>query len=350
MKTKLSLIILTVISLIFSGCGPSQEEIATMTASAWTPTPPPTVTPTLTPTATPIPYDLTVKVTDAEGNPVASASLTIAGNEAPVLTSESGEATWRNLPAPDGSIEVAAPGYFASSQSFSLSRGPNEVAVVLERDPFGLLPSQACASTETLLYIEDFQDGQAQGWPEIDLHATGWNVNEYPEEPGNFVASNNGSEHIGTTLQGMTFADPVWRLRFRVDGRRAISFNWLQNYGIELEGKQVEDVRYQVVADTDVVGIRRLTLPVLNIEAARGRGAKAGTWHNIEISTFQGMTEVWLDGQRITGYMDPKPLPGGGIGLEIFNFDSSKPDTVINFDNISVCALSTPFTSLYSIP
>ena len=42
--------------LVLSGCGPSAEQVATMTASAWTPTPPP---PTPTPTATPVPYGLT---------------------------------------------------------------------------------------------------------------------------------------------------------------------------------------------------------------------------------------------------------------------------------------------------
>lgn len=351
MNTKMLCFVIAMSLLIFaSACGPSPEQIATMTASAWTPTPKPTSTPMPTFTPTPVPYDLTITVTNADGDPIAGANVLFpeSASDELFVADEMGQIVWSNLAGPTGTLSVSAQGYFNGEQFVTLERGPNEVTVKLERDPFGMLPSEGCGSTETLLYIEDFQDGQAQGWPEIDLHATGWNVNEYAEETGNFVASNNGSEHIGTTLQEMTFADAVWRMRLRVDGRRAMSFNWLQNYGIELEGQQVDDVRYQIVADIDVIGIRRLTLPVLNIEAARGRGAKAGEWHNIEISTFQGMTEVWLDGQRITGYADPKPLPGGGIGLEIFNFDSSKPGTVINFDDISVCGLSAPFTSIYS--
>ncbi len=46
MKTKsLSLSVLLIAAILLSACGPSAEEIATMTASAWTPTPiPPTAT------------------------------------------------------------------------------------------------------------------------------------------------------------------------------------------------------------------------------------------------------------------------------------------------------------------
>ncbi|MBV6395448.1 MAG: hypothetical protein HFACDABA_01024 [Anaerolineales bacterium] len=74
MKTKKPTnIILIVVALFLSACGPSPEQIATMTASAWTATPSatatftpsptntatpsPTLTPTITPTPTQIPLD-----------------------------------------------------------------------------------------------------------------------------------------------------------------------------------------------------------------------------------------------------------------------------------------------------
>lgn len=344
MKKKIVTALIMLLILI-AGCGPSPEEIATMTASAWTATP--TITPS--PTPTPIPYDLTLKVTDADGNAIAGASVTLGESE-PVLTDENGSVTWTNLAAPDGSLAVAAQGFFASDQTFSLDRGPNEVVLALERDPIGLLPSQACASGETLLYVEDFQDGSGQGWSEIEYFANGWLVEEFQAEPGNLVASNNNMDHHGHSLQGISFGDAVWRLRFFVSGRRLISFNWLENYGIEIDGQQIDNSRYQIVLDTDGIGIRRLTLPVMNIGAASGRGSKAEIWHTIEISTFQGRTEVWLDGQKNSGYTDPKPLPGGGIGLEFIPFDTAKPGTIVYFDNMSVCGLSAPFTSLYAAP
>lgn len=344
MKKKILYIVLALFLLIAS-CGPSPEEIATMTAAAWTATP--TITPS--PTPTPIPYDMTVKVTDADGNPIAGAGITL-GEVVPVLTDANGQAAWTNLPEPDGSLKIAAQGYFASDQTFSLNRGPNEVVVTLERDPNGLLPSQACAPGETLLYVEDFQDGSGQSWNEIEYFANGWLVEEFAAEPGNLVASNNNMEHHGHSLENMTFEDAVWRVRFFVNGRRLISFNWLQNFDIEIEGQHINNSRYQIVVDTDGIGIRRLTLPVLNIGAASGRGARAENWHVIEISTFQGRTEVWLDGQKNSGYTDPKPLPGGGIGLELIPFDTAKPGTIVYFDNMSVCGLSAPFTTMVVAP
>ncbi|NOH02303.1 MAG: hypothetical protein HND47_10280 [Chloroflexi bacterium] len=346
MNTKY-LLPLLILALVFAACGPSPEELAAMTAAAWTPTP---VPPTATPTPTPAPYDLTALVADAEGATIANASIVLEGSDTPVVTGEDGKASWTNLPAPDGSLTISAPGYFASEQTFSLSRGPNDLTFALERDPNGLLPSQACAPGETLLYVEDFQDGQAHGWPEIEFFAQGWLIEEYATEPGNLVASNNNMSHHGNSLQNASYSDAVWRLRFLVNGRRPLSFNWLQNYGVDIEGQHVDDARYQIVADTDGIGIRRLTLPVLNIGAASGRGASAGSWHTIEISTYQGRTEVWLDGQKNSAYTDPKPLPGGGIGLELMSFDTSKPDTIVYFDNLSVCGLSAPFTSLYVAP
>ncbi|MBE7436457.1 MAG: carboxypeptidase regulatory-like domain-containing protein [Anaerolineales bacterium] len=331
--------------LALAACGPSPEEIATMTASAWTATP--TITPS--PTPTPIPYDMTVKVTDADGIPIAEASVTV-GDGDPNLTDANGATSWINLDPPDGSVNVSAQGYFASEQTFSLNRGPNEVVVALERDPFGLLPSQACAPGETLLYLEDFQDGEAEGWPDIDFRANGWNLEEYTDEPGNTVVSNNLMEHLGANLQDQTFAEAVWRVRFLVQGRRAISLNWLQNNGVEVDSQFVDDARYQIVVDKGNTEIRRLTIPVLNIPVGRGRGAATGVWHNIEISTFQGETLIYLDGARVSGYRDPKPLPGGGIGLELIPFDNAIEGTVNYFDNISVCGLSAPFTSMFVAP
>ena len=55
-KKPIAIILITV-ALLLSACGPSAEQVATMTASAWTPTwtPSPTSTSTPTPTSTPLP-------------------------------------------------------------------------------------------------------------------------------------------------------------------------------------------------------------------------------------------------------------------------------------------------------
>jgi len=61
---QISRMVLAIAALLMAGCGSSVEEIATMTAAAWTPTPAPTATPT------PIPYDVTVTITDQDGKPL----------------------------------------------------------------------------------------------------------------------------------------------------------------------------------------------------------------------------------------------------------------------------------------
>lgn len=80
--------ILVLITLILSGCAPSEEQSATMTATMWTPTPtntatpPPTetpqptatLTPTITPTATPE-YTATPTNTPTPENPTALALM-----------------------------------------------------------------------------------------------------------------------------------------------------------------------------------------------------------------------------------------------------------------------------------
>jgi hypothetical protein len=65
-------------------------------------------------------------------------------------------------------------------------------------------------------------------------------------------------------------------------------------------------------------------------------------WHYIEISTYKGQLQVWLDGAGVIGVVDDMPLPPGG-------FDIGKGDAgIMYFDAISVCGLSAPFTSMPS--
>jgi hypothetical protein len=161
MRTR-QIVCMAALLFLVLGCGPSPEQIATMTAAAWTPTPAPTATPT------PIPYGLTVHVTDESGAGVgATIVLLESGSDAPVRTDASGTYTWPSVNGPSGNLEVTAPGYHAASQPVTLERGPNELAVMLQRDPLGLAAAEACGPDEKLRYIEDFQDSKAQGWQNI---------------------------------------------------------------------------------------------------------------------------------------------------------------------------------------
>src|SRR5512143_3934343 len=124
MKRTMAAIAATLMIMV-SSCGPTADEIATMTASAWTPTPVPT------PTATPIPYDLTVHVMDGSGAPVPGTNgVTLeTGGQAPLQADASGKLEWKGLPGPTANITVSAPGYFPASQSVAMDRGLTELAL-----------------------------------------------------------------------------------------------------------------------------------------------------------------------------------------------------------------------------
>jgi hypothetical protein len=131
-------------------------------------------------TATPQPlpenrtgYDLTLTVTDLEGRPLGQASVSrLDPGGQPVgdlLTpNAAGVLVLNDLPTGVVSLAVSAPGYLPLEQGLIIEKGePANLTLALERDTLGLDPVDACASGEELLYIEDFNDGQAQGWRNI---------------------------------------------------------------------------------------------------------------------------------------------------------------------------------------
>jgi hypothetical protein len=343
------LIILAAVILLIAGCGPSPEEIATMTAAAWTPTPLPTATPT------PIPFDISVNIVDQDGNPIPKASIVFpeSGDDTPVTADDSGQASWNNLPGDSGNLGVTAQGYLPSEESLSLERGLNEVTVTLERDAYGLLPADACAAGETLAYAEDFQDGVADGWPEIQFNAPGWAITSDPNDESDLVISASYSESTGgspmnSRLEGYAYENAVWRIRYLIVGRIVepnwFSFNWLQApEPVFVNDTEVFDSRYQLPLNQNNFHMRRLQQPILNIQVASGRYPKEGVWHYVEMATYQGYTEVWVDGVLNMKYQDPQPLPAGGPGLELWLGDET---ATVYFDDISLCELSAAFAPI----
>jgi len=331
--------------LLIGGCGSSPEEIATMTAAAWTPTPIPSATPT------PIPYDLTVTIQDESGAPLPGTTLVYpaSGSETPVVTDDQGVYKWTNLPREGVNLEISAPGYFPQTVTQTMSRGANDIAVTLVRDPFGLTLAEACASGEKLLYIEDFQDGKAQGFQNItaatDFNAVnGWALG--PLEEGNQVVSFTGVHENGDALADYTFENAVWRIKVRTTGKDGFSFlNWhfLQNP----EGGS----RYVVQWGADVLtDLSRLQMPTpghFSVAPSRHK-VIPDTWTLVEFSAYNDLIEVWVDGEQVAAYQDPQPLPTGSLGLEAHIFND--PNTVYYFDNLAVCELSAPFQSILPAP
>ena len=355
-------ILALVLVLGLAACGPSAEDIAQMTAAAATNTPVPTNTPAPTPTntpmptATPIPYDLTVSVVDADGNaiPWAEVSFPESGDDTPVGLDDAGQINFTDLPGDAVTLAVTAQGYQPSDMTSTLERGPNELSVVLERDPYGLLPSDACGPSETLAYAEDLQDGAMQGWPEIAFNAPGWHTeaDPDPERDGNllvYAQGAPGNQPIWARLEtGDTFGNAVWRVRFRIDGRAGVAFNWrfaLQPF--QQDGQEVFDSRYQLILGTDFNSqLRRVQQPLTNIGVGNiYNHPQQNTWYYLEVGTFDGKTDVYMDGVLITSYEDPAILPEGTFGFEYWPPDET---AAVYFDDLSVCELSAPVETLFA--
>lgn len=348
MKKGRTIITICIISLcIFVSCGPTEVEIATMTAAAWTPTPPPTSTPEPTPTPTPIPYGLTIMLMDENQSPIASAEAIVTEVEGATglkFTDQSGAATWANLPGENVTLVVHAQGYFSSESTQLIERGENQVEITLERDPFGVLPAEACAPGETLIYLEDFQDGVAQGWDDIELRANGWDIVSNPDEVGNLVASRPMEYDGGAGYGDQIFGDSVWRLK--VLPTEALPFHlvwhWSDNY--ELEGNKVDWSSYQMFFDIPNIWIFRAQQPLSTVTLHETQLTLAiGVWHNFEISSFEGRFTIWVDGSELLSYDDPQPLPDGYFIIGAGFGNPMEPQAPIYYDDIVVCELSAPF-------
>jgi len=317
-----------------------------------TPTPEPTETPV--PSPTPVPIDVSLTIQDADGSPIAGAQVTAAdGNTA--QTDDSGLVMWNGLPEEPLDLTVDAQGYDAASETLTLERGPNEAAIQLARNELEPLPADVCAPNETLLYLEDFQDQVAEEWPEFQFGAPGWSMGPSVENPDNIVLIANADPgQIGNVwaMMGNTpirVENTVWRARFNMAGTGTMSFNWrFATEPFQLNGEQIVDSRYQVITGTQGNEQMRLIQgPVLNVEVARGFVyPQSGTWHDVQIATYDRHTEVWLDDQMMMAYDPPENvdmIPTGTIGLEYWPVSA---DTFVYFDDIALCDLSEPFVPL----
>jgi len=207
-----------------------------------------------------------------------------------------------------------------------------------------IFPSEACGPGESLLYLEDFQDGEAQGWVQIKFRTQGWDITPHPDSLSNWVLVNNGSQNAGASLNGREFGNAVWRIRFMTDGKRIISFNWRDKTDYVIKESGVEFSAYSARFEPSRLVIFRTEWPIHNpLLSGSSLYLERGTWHQLEMSTFEGRLEVWLDGQRMLVYEDPKPLPSGTISIR---FDSQGTEYTYYFDDISVCELTAPFVPM----
>jgi len=340
MKSIILLVCAIALAILIAACGPSADEVATLTADAWTPTPKPTNTPS------PIPYDVTLKVEDQEGVPIVGVFVAVNELEGQVgglqISNDSGEVNWLGLPGDVASLSMAGQGYFSYEFQAQIERGENLLSVQLERDPNGLLPSEACSPAEKIIYIDDFEDRRAKEWPEIDFGSQGWSFEKDEEE--NIAVVARTDDFISTMMQNFIFENFVWRSKFLVSEEvlGAVQFSWAVN-GPPIQYSM--GFGYDRFANNPIDRLHpEAPGGVLPSVVNRNSDPPAkGVWHNLEISYFDGLSTIWLDGVEWLVYEDPSPLGHGGLVLSV----DSQPGGSIYFDNFSVCELSQGFETIY---
>ena len=160
-----------------------------------------------------MPYDLSLIITGEEDTPIVGANIVVAeaGEDSSSQTTDDlGQASWFDLPGETVNLSVSAQGYFPFDTTEKIQRGKNEIVISLERDSHGMLPSEACMPGERLLYIEDFQDGEGQGWMEIEYRAQEWDIVSDPDNPGDLVVTRPATYEGYANLQDRSFDNAVW--------------------------------------------------------------------------------------------------------------------------------------------
>jgi len=329
MKPIIKLVLLSIcIIFVLSACGPSEEAIATMTASVWTPTPEPTLTPT------PVPYDLEVTLQDTDGNPVTQMAFVKVEETGEDMqpVDESGMVSYANLPGSDVTVSVMAQGYEQASESLVLDRGVNETVLSLEVDPIQIMPSNACQSGQEILIIEDFEDKQLQGWDGVVR--PDWDFAEV--EDRGIVATvkqtdQNQPPWINTQEEYGNF---VWHLEMRRELGRAKA--WLGFHQTDWESyyvhfHNINAMGLQHIMDPDGYDLGRL----ISLPAADGE-----SWDKITIAYYEGVLDLYLNEKLVVGVTDESPAPEGRLAV---NFETPD-DITLALDNFVVCSLSEPYT------
>jgi hypothetical protein len=337
-------LLLIMLAIVLLGCGLSPEEQAAtsvaLTQAAITSTP--TITPTWTPT--PIPYDFAILIRDHYGDPIIGASVAVEGYGSQT-TDGAGEAYWYDLPGDPVNLTIDARGYFPKTQTEPIARGANQITITLDQDPNELLEVQACASSENLIYLEDFQDGLAQGWLIDEGPSYGQEIQPVPAPEGDMVLQWPASYGGAIYLDEIHVENSAVRIWFMIPrgGGFVVGMNAVvQPY--TLAGETVEYSAYTTMIDEEgAYGYREARPEVTDELVGVSRRISSGEWHLLEVSAFEGVFEIWVDQRPYLSYQDPSPLRGGSLRLA--NWKATEDGAVL-FDDISICEMTEPFVPI----
>lgn len=312
--------LVSILLVLMSACGPSEEAIATMTASVWTPTPEPTLTPT------PMPFDLEVSLVGEEGESIIFGAHVKATEHEEVMMDESGVVELLNLPVPEVEVSVKAQGYESLMETVTLEPGKNQVTLTLTADPLQINPVTACPEGAKVLYIEDFEDGFADQWAE-GLNRPFW-VFEDIEDRGKVATFTEENESpFGTMITDkQDYGNMLWKFDFKGGDTH------FAMHGFDGQRK------YWIIVQPGREGIVIIHDENQAHAAAAQRGYKDMEWTSAEISYFDGSVEFWLNGEFYIALDDPNPVEEGNLGFITHNLGAP-----FSLDNMVICELAEPY-------
>ena len=167
-------------------------------------------------------------------------------------------------------------------------------------------PASSVPTAETVLYQEDFNDGQAQDWDLPD----GWEV---------AGGSLHGRGHTYAMYLGDAWGDYSLILRLKlVEGRIHLNFRVSEctRYFIGFE-EQALDLRKTSPCGTHTA------LKLVTQKRSRNR------WYEVRITGSGGKVDVYVDGALKLTYTDPNPLLYGTIGIETLDDSDFYVDDVM---------------------
>jgi len=166
------------------------------------------------------------------------------------------------------------------------------------------------AQTGDVLFQDDFQDGQPDGW-EI---TAAW----YVQQSGDIYLFEAGGSGGAWVPQGGGWSNYAFETAARLDaGSLLLSFNLNQNgrYMVRLDEmglylvKEYPAKNYTVLAQTGPVSL--------------------GEWHQLDMRTYNGHIQVYVDGALWVDYNDTAPLSMGTIAVTTQSGSQAAVDDVL---------------------
>jgi hypothetical protein len=168
-----------------------------------------------------------------------------------------------------------------------------------------------CLQSETELFASDFERG-TEHWSFSNEKA--WSVVQVDGSK-----ALQGVGHDGAYAGG-SWDEVAWRMRVK-----------LLAGSIHLNFHDKDGLRYLIPFDQLGTGFVRSTGSPSDVGIGTSVLHSLNKWHVIEISLFEKVLRIGIDGVLEIEQPDPNPLPPGGIWLEVL------PDSEVLFDDIRIC-------------